>query len=212
MKIFISCSTSFYDKIPAIKEALENRGYSVVLPCSFDNPNAEEEAWEQGHEAHTKVVREFFRQSMEKIASADVLLCLNLDKEKNGETYKNYVGGAVFLELYEAFKNEKRIFLYNDIPQGILYDEISSFDVTIIHGNLDLIDLALNNKESSDNEIVALHPIPQRKPASFEVIPDSNMVPINNASYEKLTEQQANRSRGRSIAGNRRTGGSMSGY
>ena len=33
----------------------------------------------------------------------------------------------------------KKIFLYNDIPEGMLYDEIAGFAPTVIHGNLDLV-------------------------------------------------------------------------
>ena len=31
----------------------------------------------------------------------DAVLALNLDKEKDGEVFKNYIGGATFLEMYE---------------------------------------------------------------------------------------------------------------
>ena len=60
---------------------------------------------------------------------------MNLDKDGK----KNYIGGATFLELYEAFKNEKKIFLYNPIPEGLLFDEIQGFSPVIINGNLDLV-------------------------------------------------------------------------
>jgi len=33
----------------------------------------------------------------------------------------------------------KKIFLYNDIPDGMLYDEISGFSPIVINGNLDLV-------------------------------------------------------------------------
>ena len=35
----------------------------------------------------------------------------------------------------------KRIFLWNDVPQGLLFDEISAFSPTIIHGDLSLVDI-----------------------------------------------------------------------
>jgi hypothetical protein len=62
----------------------------------------------------------------------DAVLALNCDKDGN----KNYIGGATFLELYEAFMNGKKIFLFNDIPQGILYDEICGMSPIVIHGGL----------------------------------------------------------------------------
>lgn len=56
---------------------------------------------------------------------------------ENGK--KNYVGGSTFLELYEAFMEGKEIYLWNEIPEGILFDEISGFSPKIINGNLDLV-------------------------------------------------------------------------
>lgn len=52
---------------------------------------------------------------------------------------ENYIGGATFIELYEAFKNNKKIYLYHDIPKGMLFDEIASFEPIVINENLDLI-------------------------------------------------------------------------
>jgi len=65
----------------------------------------------------------------------DAVLCLNYDK--NG--IKNYIGGATFLELYDAFKLNKKIFLVNDIPEGILKDELIGFSPIIVKNNLELI-------------------------------------------------------------------------
>ena len=41
--------------------------------------------------------------------------------------------------MYDAFRLGKKIFLFNDIPKGMLYDEIEGFAPIIIHGNLSLI-------------------------------------------------------------------------
>ena len=76
-----------------------------------------------------------YRKSLETIKEMDAVLVLNYDKNGN----KNYIGGATFLEMYEAFMNDKKIYLYNDIPEGMLYDEIEGFYPVILNGNLDLI-------------------------------------------------------------------------
>ena len=44
-----------------------------------------------------------------------------------------------FLEMYDAFRLGKNIYLYNDIPEGMLYDEIEGFNPIIINGNLEKI-------------------------------------------------------------------------
>ena len=41
--------------------------------------------------------------------------------------------------MYDAFRLGKKIFLYNDIPDGMLYDEIEGFNPIIIKGDLDSI-------------------------------------------------------------------------
>jgi len=80
-----------------------------------------------------------YKQSEDTISKMDAVLVLNLDKEKDGKVFKNYIGGATFLEMYNAFTSNKKIFLYNDIPDGMLYDEIEGFGPIVINGDLDLI-------------------------------------------------------------------------
>ena len=135
MKILVICSKAFYDRIEPIKEKLEEMGHEIELPNSYYTPNAEKESWSKGVEAHSEFKSRMFRMSVERIKEMDAVLTLNY--EKNGK--KDYIGGSTFLELYEAFMNNKKIFLYNDIPEGILYDEISGFSPIVIHGNLDLV-------------------------------------------------------------------------
>jgi len=135
MKIFIISSASFYDKIAPIKEYLEIKGFELVMPNTYNTPNLEKEVWKKGFEAHAELEKELFKLSEEKIKNVDAVLCINFEKHN----IENYIGGATFIEIYEAFKNNKKIYLYNDIPKGILYDEIAGFDPIIINENLDLI-------------------------------------------------------------------------
>lgn len=62
---------------------------------------------------------------------------MTLNFEKNGTP--NYIGGATFLELYDAYVLEKKIYLWNDILEGILYDEIHGFGPAILYGDLSKI-------------------------------------------------------------------------
>lgn len=78
---------------------------------------------------------QLFHRSRERVRQMDAVLALNFDK--NGQ--KNYIGGSTFLELYEAFMEGKKIYLWNDIPEGLLYDEISAFSPAVIHGDLDKV-------------------------------------------------------------------------
>ena len=139
MKILIICSKKFYPMIAEIKIKLENQGHIIELPNCYDDPTAEQKAWDLGAEEHQKFKAKMFKQSEDTISNMDAVLVLNLDKEKKGEIQKNYIGGATFLEMYDAFRLGKKIYLYNNIPNGMLYDEIEGFNPTIINGDLKLI-------------------------------------------------------------------------
>ena len=135
MKILIICSKAFYENIEPIKEKLEIMGHIIELPNSYYDGNVEEKAWKLGNKAHSEFKEKMFRMSKERIGKVEAVLTLNFDK--NGK--KNYISGATFLELYEAFMQNKKIYLYNDIPEGMLYDEISGFSPIVINGDLNLI-------------------------------------------------------------------------
>ena len=139
MKVFIICSKHFYSEIENIKKKLENNNIEVFLPNCYDKPETEENMWNLGKKAHREFKSKMYKQSEEVISRMDAVLVLNYDKEKNGVIYKNYIGGATFLEMYDAFRLGKKIYLFNDISSGILYDEIDGFDPVVINGNLDLI-------------------------------------------------------------------------
>lgn len=139
MKILIICSKKFYNRIPKIKELLEQNGHVVYLPNCYDAPETEDKMRELSYDKHKEFKAKMFRQSEEMIKKMDAVLVLNFDKEKDKEVFENYIGGATFLEMYDAFRFNKKIYLYNDIPSGILQDEIEGFDPILIKGNVNII-------------------------------------------------------------------------
>ena len=132
MKIFLICSKKFYDKIPVIHEQLIGMGYSITLPNCYDDPQIDTRYRDLGDEEYSRWKATMFDQSKNSLANSDAVLVLNF--EKNG--VKNYIGGATFLEMYDAYKAGKKIYLYNDVPEGILKDEIVGFRPILIGGNL----------------------------------------------------------------------------
>ena len=135
MRILIICSKAFYKDIEPIKNKLEEKGHIVEYPNSYFDIDAEKKSWKLGKKEHAEFKSRMFRMSEERIAQMDAVLTLNFDK--NGK--KNYIGGATFIEVYEAFIKNKKIYFYNDIPEGMLYDELSAFSPIVINGNLDLV-------------------------------------------------------------------------
>jgi len=139
IKILIICSKKFYSKIEEVKRILEEKNIEVFLPNCYDDPTTEQRMWDLGKEEHQKFKAKMYKQSEDTISNMDAVLVLNLDKEKDGEIINNYIGGATFLEMYDAFRLGKKIYLYNDIPKGMLFDEIEGFGPIIINGDLNLI-------------------------------------------------------------------------
>ena len=135
-KIFIICSKAFYGELDRIKKELEKKDYEVFLPHTHDKPESENEWYEKGLEEHARMKGIMFHKSRDMIKEMDAVLCLNFTKKG----IDNYIGGSTFLELYEAFMEGKKIYLYNGIPEGILFDEIQGFNPIIINGDLDKID------------------------------------------------------------------------
>lgn len=132
MKILIICSKKFYSNIPEIKNSLENMGHDVLLPNCYLDPGTEDRFRNLGIKEHADFKRKMFNQSENIISNIDSVLVLNFNK--NGTD--NYIGGATFLEMYDAFRMNKKIYLYNDIPEGILKDEIIGFSPILIKGDL----------------------------------------------------------------------------
>ena len=109
------------------------------MPNCYNEPETEEKMWDLGKKAHQEFKAKMYKQSENTIKNMDAVFVLNYDKEKKGKIYKNYIGGATFLEMYDAFRLGKRIYLINDIPEGILFDEIDGFNPIILNENIDFI-------------------------------------------------------------------------
>lgn len=139
MKVLVVCSTSFYDKVENVKNGLEKNGHIVYLPNCYDDPVTNEDNKLMSDEEYLDFFRSMYYESRDKISEVDAILVLNYTKVKNGVSLDNYIGASTFLEMYEAFMNGKKIFMMNDYPDNMLYDEIKGFGPIIINGNVDLV-------------------------------------------------------------------------
>ncbi len=135
MKIFICSSKHFYGQIPPILEVLEKAGHTITLPNSYDHPLKEEEMRALSPKEHQEWKGKMLRLQKEKVSANDAILVLNF--EKNGQ--HNYIGGATFLEIYMAFELGKKIFLYNEIPNSSIRDELLGMNPTVISGDISLV-------------------------------------------------------------------------
>ncbi len=121
--------------VSPIKETLEKAGHNITLPNSYDEPLKEEEMKKIGQEEHRIWKSNMIRLQLQKVKDNDAVLVLNF--EKNGQ--QNYIGGATFLEIFRAFDSDKKIFLYNPIPQNIFEDELRAMNPLVIGGDISLV-------------------------------------------------------------------------
>lgn len=136
-KIFIAGSKWCYEYIPGIVKRLKQMGYEVILPNCFDDPFLEERIKiDMTKDEHVEFCRKAFSESMEKAKDSDAILVVNMDKEKDGQVYPNYIGAATFLEMYDSYLLNHPIFLYNDIPNNMLFDEIEGMNPIVLNGDL----------------------------------------------------------------------------
>ncbi len=139
MKILIVCSTSFYNKIDNIAKNLQEKGHKVNMPNCYDAPVTNDDNKKMTKEEYLDFFKRMYYESRENISKVDAILVLNYTKEKNKEKYENYIGASTFLEMYEAFMQNKKIYMMNDFPDNMLLDEIKGFNPTIINGDLNKI-------------------------------------------------------------------------
>ena len=139
MKILIIGSTSFYDRIEKIKKTLESNGHIVEMPNCYDDPVTNEDNKKMSEKEYKEFFKKMYYESREKIKNIDAVLVLNYDKTKENVKFKNYIGASTFLEMYEAFMQNKKIYMLNGYPNNILYDEIKGFDPIIIDNDLSKI-------------------------------------------------------------------------
>ena len=105
MKIMILSSKHFYNRIPEIKNLLENQGHKLKMPNSYDNPYKELKLKKLDKEEHIKWKSEMMRKDEENIKPQDAVLVLNFEKKG----IPNYIGRATFLEVYTAWKITKSL-------------------------------------------------------------------------------------------------------
>ena len=127
MKITIVGSSSFRKEKVEYRDKLRVIGHEAIIHPCYEKLAIGEmpELSERIEREHDKVKREygFIKWYYNSIVSSDAILVLNL--EKNGKP--NYIGGNTLMEMGFAHVHDKKIFLFNPIPEYVSYiDEIKA--------------------------------------------------------------------------------------
>lgn len=113
MKILLICSNRFYSVVPYIKEELENDGHDVTVPNGYNN--------------------NYDENIMDDVES---VLVLNFNKDDKKKYPKDHIGEETFLEMYDAFRLNKKIYLVNGVPEGELKEKIELLNPIELNGFL----------------------------------------------------------------------------
>jgi len=141
MKIIICASVDITPKIKELKEALEKMGHSVEIPYVSMKIIAGEISLEEflavkDREGDTKfreaTGEDLIKRYYNLIKEADAVLVLN--EEKKG--IKNYIGGNTFLEIGFSYILNKKLYLFNPIPEMSYSDEIKAMSPIVLNGDL----------------------------------------------------------------------------
>lgn len=136
MKITICGSMTCSRKMVEIEKKLLGLGHTVVLP-PHTKEYVEFDSLKKMHSesVKNKVKEDLIRDYFHKIKNSDAVLVVN-EKRYNTD---NYIGGNSFLEMGFAHVLNKKIFLYNPVPEIDYKDEILAMEPIILNGDLNLI-------------------------------------------------------------------------
>lgn len=123
MKIRICGSMNFYKEYERLKKELEARGHKVIIPLP-------DEAYSKEENIKRKAM-EVFNTDLKK---SDSILIMNFDKDNK----INHIGVNSLMEIGMAFILNKKIFLYNKIPE-FCREELEAIKVIELNGDLDKI-------------------------------------------------------------------------
>lgn len=145
MKIYVLGSTYFREEMVACKNKLIELGYNGWIHPDYEafvrgEKQDQLTRWAKGERADIKRENNYLKIHHKHILESDAILIVNLTK--NG--IQNYIGGNVLIEMGQAYVNDRRIFLLQDLPLESSYiDEIKSMDPICLHGDLKAIEKAL---------------------------------------------------------------------
>ncbi|MFA6271593.1 MAG: hypothetical protein WC693_00600 [Patescibacteria group bacterium] len=136
-------SLDFSREAIEIKNRLEEKGYVVSQCYSVTKMEEGKFSVEEvkrlkkgGEFSEYTISKDLIRWNWERMKKDDAVLVINISK--NG--IENYIGGNTFLEMGFAHVLNKKIFLWNDIPQMHYTDEIKAMKPIIIRQNIDLLE------------------------------------------------------------------------
>lgn len=137
LKIYVIGSTTFLKQMVEAKNELRQLGYDGWIHPDYEAFYRGEkhdvlERAKRGEHAAVKRENNYLKVHYKHICQSDAVLLVNLKKDG----VNNYIGGNGLIELGQAYVNDKKIYLLNDIPELPYTAEIECMDPVCLKGDL----------------------------------------------------------------------------
>ena len=132
-KVCICCSLSFTDEAFQVADKLKSLDFEPLLPQGVIDREIEKEGFDP---VAVKIATGNVNKHFDKVQASDFVLILNYPKKG----IDGYIGANTFLEIGCAHYHHKPIFALNPLPdQPYIYDELHSFGIKVLDGDLEKI-------------------------------------------------------------------------
>jgi len=139
MKITICASLDFSQEIGEVTEKLKNMGHEVLLPATAakvlsGKVDLEDikKAKEDGGIVEQAIKNDVIMTHYKKIVESDAILVLNYAKKDT----VGYIGGSVFMEMGFAYVNNKKIYVWDELPNSSFADELKTMQPIILNKDI----------------------------------------------------------------------------
>lgn len=125
---------NFFKEFAETKTALEKLGHEVTIPLYVDELLKGE--IDKTVTDQRKLDNELIKANFEEVKRNDAILVMNITKSD----VENYIGANTFIEMAFAHILNKKIYLYNPLPNlPYINQELTSMKPVVIEQNLILI-------------------------------------------------------------------------
>ncbi|MFA6064666.1 MAG: hypothetical protein WCW44_00300 [archaeon] len=136
MKIAFCASMAFAKEMIEIKNKLEQKGHTIILPHNTEKyASGKWDAESKSESVENKKKYDLINKYFEVIKNSDAILIINHKKNN----IPNYIGGNGLIEIAFAHVLGKKIFLLNPIPEISYSDEIKAMSPIVLNGRLEEI-------------------------------------------------------------------------
>lgn len=143
MKIAICGSIESVYEIKLISDELLKKGHETDIPLTCQRilggeltlEEFKKEKEKNGDGSFRKIKDDVIKRYYNIIKNCDAILIVNVEKKG----IAGYIGGNTFLEMGFAHVLDKKIYLYNDVPDMAYTDEILAMQPIVINQDLNKI-------------------------------------------------------------------------